>query len=54
MLVHAGLSDEEHAAPNTEAKKAALHRMVERSRKQPPADAVALVHEARDALGAER
>jgi hypothetical protein len=48
MLVHAGLT--EGRSPGPEAR-AAIDRLVRRSRQGPPADAVALVTDARDALG---
>lgn len=51
MLLHAGLSDEEAARTGA---RAALDRLVERSRRRRPADAVALVKDARAALGSER
>jgi hypothetical protein len=48
MLVHAGLGGNLPAQPDP---REAIVRLVRRSRQRPPADAVTLVHEARDALG---
>lgn len=53
MLVHAGLNDDAPPDERSEAL-AALDRMVRRSRKMAPVDAVKLVHEARAALGPEQ
>ena len=53
MLVHAGLSGASQGEANT-AALAALDRLVRRSREGPPADAVALVAEARLALDPHR
>lgn len=47
MLVHAGLEDP--SASDGEAR-AALARLIERSQKRPPGDAVSLVDDARAAL----
>lgn len=47
MLVHAGLG-EDQAAPRD--ARAAIARLVQRSRQRPPADAVTLVNDARTAL----
>lgn len=47
MLVHAGLSEGRPAAPDA---RAAIDRLVRRSRQGQPADAVALVADARTAL----
>ena len=49
MLVHAGLAEGRPARPDAGA---AIARLVRRSQRRPPADAVALVNEARAALGA--
>ncbi|MGL5859697.1 MAG: hypothetical protein ACRCY9_00375 [Phycicoccus sp.] len=48
MLVHAGLNDD---APGQRDARTAIARLVHRSRQRPSADAVALVHDARAALG---
>ena len=52
MLVHAGLSGNSAARGSGEAR-AALERLVRRSRQSLPGDAVALVAEARAALDTE-
>jgi len=52
MLVHAGLGGSSPAHGGVEAR-AALERLVQRSRHSPPGDAVALVAEARAALDAD-
>ena len=49
MLVHAGLSD---GAPGRQDAQAAIARLVQRSKRRPTADAVALVNDARSALNA--
>ncbi|MBA2696086.1 MAG: hypothetical protein H0U62_09680 [Actinobacteria bacterium] len=49
MLVHAGLSED--APTGRDDARAAIARLVRRSRQRPAADAVALVDEARTALG---
>jgi hypothetical protein len=49
MLLHAGLTGDNSALGGSDAR-AALERLVQQS----PADAVALVNEARAALGADR
>lgn len=49
ILVHAGLTAQSTTA-ETQRSLAALDRLVRRSHSQPPADAVALVDEARRAL----
>lgn len=46
MLLHAGLTGDKSALGGSDAR-AALDRLVQRSRQRPPADAVALVNEAR-------
>jgi len=48
MLVHAGLSEE---VPGRGDARAAIARLVRRSQQRPTADAVALVNDARSALG---
>jgi hypothetical protein len=48
MLVHAGLSEDEHARQDA---RAAIARLVRRSQQRPAADAVTLVNDARTALG---
>ncbi|MGL5912102.1 MAG: hypothetical protein ACRCZP_19015, partial [Phycicoccus sp.] len=48
MLVHAGLSDD---ASGRQDAHAAIARLTHRSQRRPPADAVALVRDARAALG---
>ncbi|MGL5867083.1 MAG: hypothetical protein ACRCYX_14670 [Dermatophilaceae bacterium] len=48
MLVHAGLHDD---APGRHDAHAAIARLTRRSQRRPPADAVALLHDARAALG---
>ncbi|MGL5816204.1 MAG: hypothetical protein ACRCYR_01465 [Phycicoccus sp.] len=48
MLVHAGLNDD---APGRRDAHAAIARLTRRSQTRPSADAVALVHDARAALG---
>lgn len=53
ILVHAGLSGEGPTGGNPEAR-AALLRLVQRSRRRPSADAVALVAAARPALDPDR
>lgn len=53
MLVHAGLTGDTSALGGSDAR-AALQRLVQRSRQRPAADAVALVNEARSVLGADR
>lgn len=53
ILVHAGLSGDALVRDNTSGR-AALERLVRRSRQQAPADAVALVDEARAALESNR
>jgi hypothetical protein len=53
MLVHAGLSDEASTSAQSEAQNA-LERLVQRSRRRPAADAVALVNAARADLAAEQ
>lgn len=53
MLVHAGLTGDKSALGGSDAR-AALERLVQRSRRRSPADAVALVNEARADLGADR
>lgn len=50
MLVHAGLNDDDRALRDP---KAAIARLVRRSRSRPPGDAVALVDDARAALGSD-
>ena len=50
MLVHAGLSE---GMPARSDARAALARLVRRSAQRPAADAVALVNEARTALGTD-
>ena len=49
ILVHAGLSEDSPGQGTVDAR-AALERLVQRSRQQGPADAVALVAEARASL----
>lgn len=51
MLVHAGLNEEPGAHRDA---RAAIARLVQRSRQRPAGDAVALVDEARAALGSPR
>jgi hypothetical protein len=51
MLVHAGLSED---LPARSDARSAIARLVRRSQRGPAADAVALVNDARDALGAQR
>jgi len=53
MLVHAGLNEDPHGLGRSEAR-AALDRLVQRSRQLAPADAVELVDQARADLGAAR
>jgi hypothetical protein len=53
MLVHAGLNENAPGLGRSEAR-AALDRLVQRSRQLPPADAVGLVAEARADLGDAR
>lgn len=53
MLVHAGLNEDSPGPRRAEAR-AALDRLVQRSRRLTPADAVELVDEARADLGAAR
>lgn len=53
MLVHAGISGDT-SAPEGSGARAAVERLVQRSRRGRPADAVALVSDARAALGADR
>ncbi|MGH9102649.1 MAG: hypothetical protein ACRDYD_06670 [Acidimicrobiales bacterium] len=53
ILVHAGLSGNA-PVPDSKNGRAALERLVRRSQRQPPADAVALVAEARAALEPDR
>ena len=53
MLVHAGLNEGSRGLGRSEAR-AALDRLVQRSRRLAPADAVELVDEARADLGAAR
>jgi len=53
MLVHAGLNEDPRGLGRSEAR-AALDRLVQRSRQLAPADAVELVDEARADLGAAR
>jgi len=48
MLVHAGLSEDEHVRQNA---RAAIARLVRRSQQRPAADALTLVNDARTALG---
>ncbi len=48
MLVHAGLGDD---MPARQEARQAIDRLVRRSRQRPPGDAVALVEDARTALG---
>jgi hypothetical protein len=48
MLVHAGLSE---GVPGRGDARAAIARLVRRSQQRPTADAVALVNDARSALG---
>ena len=48
MLVHAGL---DQGVPSQREARAAIARLVQRSGRRPPADAVALVRDARAALG---
>ncbi len=48
MLVHAGLSEDEHVRQNAQA---AIARLVRRSQQRPAADAVTLVNDARTTLG---
>lgn len=50
MLVHAGLSEDEHVRRDA---RAAIARLVRRSQQRPAADAVTLVHDARAALGSK-
>jgi hypothetical protein len=50
MLVHAGLSED---LPARSDARSAIARLVRRSQRGPAADAVALVNDARDALGAQ-
>ena len=50
MLVHASLAEDQRAQPDA---RAAIARLVRRSQRRPAADAVALVNEARAALGAQ-
>jgi hypothetical protein len=52
MLVHAGLQGAGDESPSD--PRAALDRLVRRSRTRPPADAVALVADARAGLAGER
>ncbi|MGH9302894.1 MAG: hypothetical protein ACRDZ5_00625 [Acidimicrobiales bacterium] len=49
MLVHAGLSEDEPV--RRQHARAAIARLVRRSQQRPAADAVALVNDARGALG---
>ncbi|MDA8039120.1 MAG: hypothetical protein M0Z69_08150 [Actinomycetota bacterium] len=51
MLVHVGLNEEPAARRDA---RAAIARLVQRSRQRSAADAVALVHEARTALSSRR
>ncbi len=51
MLVHAALSED---APEPRDARAAIARLVRRSGQRPAADAVALVNDARTALGSHR
>lgn len=53
MLVHAGLNEGAPGSGRSEAR-AALDRLVQRSRQLPPADAVGLVAETRADLGDAR
>lgn len=53
MLVHAGLGGGP-SSPSRAGARAALDRLVTRSRRLQPSDAVALVQDARADLGAER
>lgn len=53
MLVHAGLNEDVPGLGRSEAR-GALDRLVRRSRKLAPADAVELVNEARADFGATR
>lgn len=53
ILLHSGLTGEGSAQQRADARDA-LDRLVQRSRGRPPADAVALVAKARDALDAQR
>lgn len=53
MLLHAGLTGD-NVELGSSHPRAALKRLVQRSRQRPPADAVVLVNEARTALGADR
>ncbi|HEU0190176.1 MAG TPA: hypothetical protein VFR17_02735 [Mycobacterium sp.] len=53
MLVHAGLNEDVPGLGHSEAR-AALDRLVRRSRKLAPTDAVRLVEDARADLGATR
>ena len=48
MLVHAGLGKD---MPARQEARQAIDRLVRRSRQRPPGDAVALVEDARTALG---
>ncbi len=48
MLVHAGLGED---MPARQEARQAIDRLVRRSRQRPPGDAVALVEDARTALG---
>jgi hypothetical protein len=51
MLVHAGLTESLPARPEA---RAAIARLVQRSQQGPAADAVALLADARAALGGHR
>lgn len=53
MLLHAGLSGDKPAREGSGAR-AAVDRLVQRSQRRPPADAVALINDARVALGADQ
>ncbi|MHB8295598.1 MAG: hypothetical protein ACYDH5_13435 [Acidimicrobiales bacterium] len=51
ILVHAGLGE---GTPVQRDARVAINRLVRRSQQRPPADAVALVRDARAALGSRR
>ncbi len=53
ILLHSGLTGDGSPQQRAHARDA-LDRLVQRSRERPPADAVALVAKARDALDAGR
>jgi hypothetical protein len=50
MLVHAGLTEEQQIPSGT---RSAIARLASRSQRQPAADAVVLVGDAREAFGAD-